>query len=1062
MKLDGTTSFTPVHVPPHLARRILDSRGQLQGERKQITILFADIKGSTSIVADLDPEQADLRLRPALHAMIKAVHRYEGTINRVQGDGIMALFGAPLAHEDNAVRAAFAALDMQNAIQDMSDPDIAIRVGLHAGEVVVQAIHNDLSVNYEAIGPSVHLAARMEQMAPPGTIYCTASVARLAEGLLTVRPLGHVAVRGIRDPMDLFQITGHTAARTRWEVTAARGFSRFVGREEELASLHRALDLASTSKGQLVAVVGEPGTGKSRLVHEFVKSAELSKWTVLKTATIAYQRNTPYFAFAGLLRAWCDIADQTPPEEIKRRIRERVGKLGEELLPILPALHFLLELSVDDPEWSLLEPAGRRRQIISAAKQLILAGAAKRPLILWFEDLQWMDTETQNLLDDLINEMSTSQLMIIATYRPEHENRWADKSFYSAIHVDPLSPVAADELVQTLLPEQASNSALRSTIVQRTDGTPLFIEETIRALAESGTLNDGVGTLALTGDPREIKIPATVQAVLATRIDRLPAEQKLLLQTASVIGPEVPFSLLRVITGLPDPTLQDILAHLQAAHFLYEAPRATSVQYNFKHSLTHEVAYGTLLSSTRQTLHAQVLQAMEIEYKDNLHELAESLSHHAINGGLWQKALGYLRQAGNKAIELSAYHQADLFFRRALEVLGHLPPDTETVRQVIDIRLNQRAIFGATAEYDRLENCLAEAEALAKSINDRRRLAGIYIARTLANNWRGELEASIQFGMLARTIAQEIGDEAAALSASFGLGQAYMWLGNFRESLNLLESNVAWTEGPLRHRRIGTTGTSSVLWLGMLAACHAYLGNFRSANSSARAACVIAEEVRRPYDIAYAYWYAGFVSSHQGDIVAALAALERAFSVCRAGQINFMIPIISTSLGYTYALAGRAGEGIELLTKAVAFSRSAKFHYNEAWSTLYLGLANLLHGRTEGMIEHAKIVLEFARSHNHRAVEASGYRLMAEACRRGMQFEDAEHNYVRGSNLAADLGLRPEYAHCQRGLAELYMLTCREKEADPLLNAAFDLYRSMDMILPSPSIVEAHAKLADV
>src|SRR5262249_14731666 len=295
----------PIGLSHHLVQRTVDTRALFEGERKQITVLFADIKGSTTLIEDLDPEEAELRLRPALDAMISAVRRYEGTINRIQGDGIMALFGAPLAHEDNAVRAAYAALDIQRDVRAACTADITVRVGLHAGDVLVRAIHNDLSVDYDAVGPTVHLAARMEQMAPPGSIYCTAEVMRMTTGFVDARALGQAAVKGIRQPVDLFEIIGHTEARTRWEVTAAAGGLRpFVNGQAERASLQRALERCAAGSGQLVVVTGQPGTGKSRLVHEFLQSSQLSGWLVLKTASTAYERGTPYLGISNLLRSW--------------------------------------------------------------------------------------------------------------------------------------------------------------------------------------------------------------------------------------------------------------------------------------------------------------------------------------------------------------------------------------------------------------------------------------------------------------------------------------------------------------------------------------------------------------------------------------------------------------------------------------------------------------------------------------------------------------------------------------------------------------------------------------
>src|SRR3954469_19697075 len=324
---EAASLAAPIHLPQHLARRALDSRAVLEGERKQITVLFADIKGSTTLIEDLDPEDAELRLRPALDAMINSVHRYEGTINRVQGDGIMALFGAPLAHEDNAVRAAYAALDMQKAVAAACAADIAIRVGLHAGEVLVRAIHNDLSVDYDAIGPTVHLAARMEQMASPGAIYCTANVMRMAKGFVEAVSLGEVSVKGVRHPVELFQITGYTSARTRWEVTAARGLTPFVGRITEAARLRFALDLADSGQAQVIVVKGEAGTGKSRLVHEFLQLPQLSEWTVLKTAAAPYLRGTPYLAISNLLRSWCGIPDQASAAEARSRLQDALAAL---------------------------------------------------------------------------------------------------------------------------------------------------------------------------------------------------------------------------------------------------------------------------------------------------------------------------------------------------------------------------------------------------------------------------------------------------------------------------------------------------------------------------------------------------------------------------------------------------------------------------------------------------------------------------------------------------------------------------------------------------------------
>jgi tetratricopeptide (TPR) repeat protein len=623
-------------------------------------------------------------------------------------------------------------------------------------------------------------------------------------------------------------------------------------------------------------------------------------------------------------------------------------------------------------------------------------------------------------------------------------------NYFTEIYLDPLETDAADELVLALLGSNWDNAELRALIVERTEGTPLFIEETVRTLVESGVLRLRAGGYELTRRIREIRIPETVQSVIAARIDSLSPKRKTLLQIASVIGSDIPITLLREVVDQAEEELHKLLAELKAAQFLYEIPNATSSQLKFRHALVHEVTYGSLISAKRQMLHARVLRAMESQNRENPQDLVESLAHHALNAALWNEAVMYLCQAGDKAVELSAYREGSAFFESALQALTHLPQDRERIREGIDIRLKLRPVFGATAEYSRLEDCLADAESLAISIDDRPRLAAINVAWSSVHNWRGELDASIARGQRARNIAREIGDGALALGASFYLGQAYMWRGDFQQSVVLLEDNLGWIDGPLRHQRTGTTGTGSVLWLGMLGASRGRLGDFPAAIEATQKACLIADEVERPYDIALAYWWAGFIQSHRGDVPLALQYLEHGFEVCRSSQINFLVPVLSTSLGYTYALAGRTAEGIPLLAKALAFYRATKFKYGEAWSSVYLGFANVLENNYEGMLDHARNVLELARKHKYRAIEADALRLLGDVCRNDatLAHEEAERHYLQACEICLELGLRPEYVRCQIGLGQTLMQSGRPAEAELLFDAASQLCREMGMVLP--------------
>jgi tetratricopeptide (TPR) repeat protein len=614
------------------------------------------------------------------------------------------------------------------------------------------------------------------------------------------------------------------------------------------------------------------------------------------------------------------------------------------------------------------------------------------------------------------------------------------------MNLDRLDAQAAHDLVQGLVGD--ANADLRALIVERTDGTPLFIEETVRTLVESGALRPRSGGYELTRRIPEIRIPKTVQLVIAARIDSLSQQRKTLLQIASVIGSNIPIMLLREVADLSETEFQGLLAELKAAQFVYETPNPIYAQLKFRHAMIHEISYGSLTLPKRQMLHARVLRAMESQYRESSFDVVESLAHHAFNAALWDEARIYLCQAGDKAVEFSAYQAAVAFFESALQALAHLPQDHERFREGIDIRLKLRPAFVAIADFDRLERYLAEAETMADSIQDQQRLATIDVARAFVHNGRGELEATIERGARARNIARTIGNIGLEVGATFYLGQAYMWRGDFREAVAALEDNMAWIDGPPRHQRFGTAGTSSVLWLGMLGASHGRLGNFATAIETARRACEIADEVRRPADIAIAYWWAGFVSEHKGDIPVALQNLEHGFNVCRTSQINYLLPIISTSLGHAYALAGRARQGIPLLEKALAFNRGAKFAYGEGWSGVYLGFANLLDNRYEGMLDQARSILELARKHKYRAIEVEALRLLGDVHRNlsAPAPEEAERNYLQACELSDKLGLKPEYVRCQMALGQLLLEQGRQAEAERLMDSAVQFCRSMGMV----------------
>jgi class 3 adenylate cyclase len=633
------------YTPRHLAEKILTSRSALEGERKQITVLFADLKGSMELLADRDPEEARRLLDPILERMMEAVHRYEGTVNQVMGDGIMALFGAPVAHEDHAVRACYAALRMQDAVRHYAEDlrrrpglDVLIRIGLNSGEVVVRAIRSDLHMDYTAVGQTTHLAARMEQLARPGTTLLTGETFRLAEGWIEVTPLGPVPVKGLAEPVEVYELTGAGLVRRRFEAAAIRGLTRFVGREAELHQLQNALERAGKGHGQVVAVVGEPGVGKSRLVFEFTRSHRTQGWLVLESGSVSYGKATPYLPVIDLFKVYFQIEGRDDPRRIREKVTGRLLTLDRALEPTLSALLALLDVPVEDEAWQALDPPQRRRCTLDAIKRLLVRESQVQPLLILVEDLHWVDSETQKLLDSFLESLPTTRILMLVSYRPEYQQEWAGKTYYSQLHVDRLPPESAHEVLDALLGPDADLAGLKELLIERTEGNPFFLEESVRTLVETKALTGARGAYWLARPVRAIQVPATVQAVLAGRIDRLPSEEKQLLQSAAVVGHEVPFVLLRAIAQNPEDELRRGLAHLQAAEFLYESRLFPDLEYSFKHALTHEVAYGSMLQDKRRALHARIVIVVETLYQGRLTEHVERLSQHALRGEVWSKA----------------------------------------------------------------------------------------------------------------------------------------------------------------------------------------------------------------------------------------------------------------------------------------------------------------------------------------------------------------------------------------------------------------------------------------
>jgi len=878
-----------VYTPAHLTDKILAARPALEGERKQVTVLFADLKDSTELIRGLDPEAAQQLLDPPIHHMMDAVHRFEGTVNQVLGDGIMALFGAPIAHEDHALRACYAALAMQAAMQPTTEAvrrmrglELRMRVGLNSGEVVVRAIGNDLHMDYSAVGETTVLAARMEQMATPGSIRLTAGTLGLVEGLVRVNALGPVPVKGLPAPVEVFELVGASGIRRRLQAAAVRGLTRFVGRQHELDALHQAQ--AGAGHGQVVALVGEAGVGKSRLAYEVVHTHPTQGWLVLESASVSYGKATPYFPVIDLLKRYCHLEEQDDPRTVRAKVTGQVLTLDEALQDTLPALLSLLEVLPEDSPFRTLDPPQRRQRTLQGLKRVLLRESQVQPLLLVFEDLHWIDAETQALLDSLVESLPTAPLLLLVNYRPEYQHGWGSKTYYTQLRLDPLPLASADALLQALLGDAVGATGglplqpLTQILITRTEGNPLFLEESMRTLVETGVLVGEPGAYRLAQALPTIQVPATVQAVLAARIDRLPPEEKRLLQTAAVVGTEVPLSLLQAITELPEDTLHRGLMHLQAAEFLYETRLFPEPEYTFKHALTHEVAYGSLLLERRRVLHARVVEALETLVPERVAEQVERLAHHALRGEVWAKAVTYCQQAGARAFDHAAFREAVASFEQALQALAHLREHGDTRVLAIDLRLALDPPLLALGEYGRRLALLGEAEALARALDDRARLGQVLARMTFVLRVTGDHDGSMAAGQQALALATELGDSALQEQASHTLGQTYYAIGDFGRAAELLRRSVEVadreSDRPSTDLRI-----MSRAWLARTLSA---LGAFAEGRRHGEEALHLATLAGRGQTPIVVYGCLGLLYLTQGDLEHAIRVFDQGLALCRA------------------------------------------------------------------------------------------------------------------------------------------------------------------------------------
>ncbi len=1036
--LSAAPAAVQARVPSHLAQKILLEAAALEGERKQVTVFFADLRGSMELLADRDPEDARALLDPVLERMIEAVHHYEGTVNQVMGDGIMALFGAPLAHEDHAVRACYAALRMQDSIRRYADEvrrthavALHIRAGLNSGDVVVRSIGSDLHMDYTAVGQTTHLAARMEQAAMPGSILITAQTLRLAEGFVDVRPVGPIQVKGLSEPVEVHELTGARAVGSRFLAAVTRGLTRFVGRETELQHIRQALGRAAAGHGQVVAVAGEPGLGKSRLAWEVTHSPHTQGWLALVCDSVSYGRGIPYLPVIDLLKAYFKIGDRDGQREIREKVTGKLLILDRALEPDLPVFLSLLNVPVDDPPWAALDPPQRRRRTLDTAKRLLLRESLVQPLLLLFENLHWIDSETQAVLDTLVESLPAARVLLLVNYRPEYQHGWGSKTYYMQLRLDPLPLETAEQFLQALLGDDAALQPLKRLLIDRTEGNPFFLEESVRALVETGVLTGERSAYRLARPLSELLVPATVQALLAARLDRLSSPDKRLLQAASVMGKDIPFTVLRAVAGLPDLELREGLARLQAAEFLYEASIFPDLEYTFKHALTQEVAYGSLLHEQRREWHRQVGEAVEQLFVDRKEESYGTLARHFVECGDLPRGLQYSLLAAEQASRLFAHDEAVRHY-------SHARACAEAQRRSDHLVLIDEAVGDVNfmrGQFERAVACYEQAAALAATHEKRADLKfkigrvyggfadprgvpflmaaaeeldaetqGNELAQTLAfigryHHYAGRHATAVEWLERARRLAEPLG-QPEPLSAIYGhLAGAYMHMGRFEESFGWARQCIEVGERgdhPLGVAR-GYTFLGQDMWM---------LGRWEESLAFTARAYELAKQIGAEHRMAWAHSDKAAALSGKGDLAEALASARAGLALAEAtGERRLSIIV----LGYMSRIETDLDEAESAQTHALAAFEMAEALGERVSQVLTRDMRAYVHMQREEWEQAAELFDQWAAlltESDNRFTRLYGGHHAAEVAARAGRSEEALSMIDAALELAREVGSR--------------------------------------------------------
>jgi len=1042
------------YTPKHLADKILTTRSSIEGERKLVTVFFADVAAYTAMSEKLDPEEVHQIMDGAFKILMDEIHKYEGTINQFTGDGVMALFGAPVSHEDHAQRACYAALAIQKTLGEYGekiekDTGVAfkMRVGLNSGSVIVGAIGDDLRMDYTAVGDTTNLGSRMESMARPGTILISGNTHRLVSDFFEFESLGKVKVKGKKEPQEAFELVKAGEVGTRIGASVAKGLTRFVGRKNSMAVLLDAFDKVKAGSGQVVGLLGEAGVGKSRLLLEMRNMLPQGEYHYLEGRCLQYGGSMAYLPMLDILRSYFDIKEGDREFLIKKKMTEKVLDFDEKLKGVIPPFQSLLSLKVDDEDFSKFEPKEKRERTFEALRDLMIRVSQEKPLVLTVEDLHWMDKTSEEFLDYLIGWLANTPILLLLLYRPEYTHPWGSKSYYTKVGLDQLGTNSSSELVKAILEEGEVAPELRQLILNRAAGNPLFMEEFTHTLLENGSIERKDEKYVLSGKASDIQVPDTIQGIIAARLDRLEDNLKRTMQVASVIGRDFAFRILQSITGMREE-LKAYLLNLQGLEFIYEKNLFPELEYIFKHALTQEVAYNSLLLKRRKEIHEKTGKAVEELYPERMEEFYEILAYHYARSDNHDKAYHYLKLSGNKATDKHSSWEAIRFYKEAIDILDRLP-STEAYKKE-KLKIIQQTTFpmlhlGYPEDFFPL---LEEGERLSNKLEDKRSLAMVYGRMGSYYAYIGKPMIGIEYSEKAFDEAQEIQDIELMAPLAFELVTPYFGAGEFIKIVDIASKVLRLIEKT--RRESDYFGKDMNVYSALCGRCGGslgWLGNFEEGKIFLEKGALNALKLGDLRALALIELYYGHLFLFKGDWTHAKAHYQKCIKHSEELNWTMLLGLAWSALGYARTFLKDSYTGLKCIEKGLKIQNDAGIEW---WLPIHYWMLSVTHFDMGNIVDARRTIekaLILSEKNNEKSSEGISLvwfgRVLAKADSSGR--DKAKANIRKGVKILSDLNLKPFYSLGYLFIGEICNDAGEKKEAMENLKKAEEMFVDMGM-----------------